>query len=459
MFGFIGFTTLSLLALAVDAAPLGNAPVNHLARRTVQKRDVDLNITTWKPTVSKASSTLAKSSHVMSLKKLKSNRANPRSAAYLRGLTGRSTSSGSGELISLFEGEEYATSITFGTQTFDVIVDTGSSDTWVVKEDFKCIDLDTGKKTTESDCDFGSTYTVDSTFSEISGEEFDIEYGDGEYLYGYFGTETVTLADITVDQQVAVVTEAAWEGDGTTSGLTGLAYPALTSAYSDKTEDQEEYNPIFTTMYKDGLIDSYFSLAILRDVSGDAGYLTLGGLPPIDFNETFTSTDILVTSIEGYADSYDFYTINIDAVTVNGKAVSGSGGSDIQYIVDSGTTLNYYPTSIANAVNDAFDPPATYSDDEGAYVVDCNATAPTHGITIGGTTFTINPLDMILYTGTDDSGNDVCISGIVDGGDDSSEDLYILGDTFQKNVVTVFDVGAGELKFAPHEDYTSNDTY
>ena len=86
-------------------------------------------------------------------------------------------------------------------------------------------------------------------------------------------------------------------------------------------------------MYKEGLIDSYFSLAILRDVSGDAGYLTLGGLPPIDFNETWTSTDILITSIEGYSKAYDFYTINIDEVTLNGKAVSGSGGSDIQYIV------------------------------------------------------------------------------------------------------------------------------
>jgi aspergillopepsin I len=106
-----------------------------------------------------------------------------------------------------------------------------------------------------------------------------------------------------------------------------------TSAYSERTEEQEEYNPIFTTMYEDGLIDSYFSLAILRDVSGDAGYLTLGGLPPIDFNETFTTTDILVTSIEGYSDSYDFYTINIDSMSINGETVSGSGGSDIQYIV------------------------------------------------------------------------------------------------------------------------------
>ncbi|KAJ6113918.1 acid protease [Penicillium sp. IBT 18751x] len=447
---------ISLLALTASAVPLQGTSVSHVSKRSLQNRGVDVKFNTYKPTAFTESRTPAKSDKVLPLSKITTNRANPRSAAYLKGLTGRKqgkkTTSGSGELISLFEGEEYATPIVFGTQTFDVIVDTGSSDTWVVKKGFECIDLDTSKETTESACDFGPTYTVDSGFKQISGETFSITYGDGEYLYGYMGTETVTLADITVSAEVAVVTEAAWEGDGTTSGLTG------TSAYSTKSKAQEEYNPIFTTMVKDGLVDSYFSLAILRDVSGAAGYLTLGGLPPINFTETWTTTDILITSISGYPDTYDFYTIEIDDVTLNGASVSGSGGS-IQYIVDSGTTLNYYPTSVANAVNAAFDPPATYDDDQGAYVVDCNATPPAHGITIGGTTFTINPLDMILYTGTDDSGNAVCISGIDDGGDDSSEDLYILGDTFQKNVVTVFDVGAGELKFAPHEDYTSNDTY
>jgi hypothetical protein len=122
----------------------------------------------------------------------------------------------------------YATSITIGTQTFEVIVDTGSSDTWVVETGFECINFDTGKKTTESECDFGPYYTIDSTFVKTADENFDIEYGDGEYLSGIIGTETVTLAGIEVtDQTIALVTSAAWEGDGTTSGLTGLAYTAL----------------------------------------------------------------------------------------------------------------------------------------------------------------------------------------------------------------------------------------
>ena len=106
----------------------------------------------------------------------------------------------------MFLGEEYATPITIGTQTFEVIVDTGSSDTWVVESGFECIDLSTGAKTTASVCEFGPTYTIDSTFVTTANENFNIEYGDGEYLTGIIGTETVTLAGIEVtDQTVAVV--------------------------------------------------------------------------------------------------------------------------------------------------------------------------------------------------------------------------------------------------------------
>lgn len=210
-------------------------------------------------------------------------------------------------------------------------------------------------------------------------------------------------------------------------------------------------------MAKDGLIPALFSLAIERDLEGPSGYLALGGVPPVDFVQNFTSTPILITTIEGYPQTLDFYTIEIDSLTLNGATLAGSTQA-VQYIVDSGTTLNYLPTALADAVNAAFDPPAVFSDDEGAYVVDCDATPPSFAIVINGTAFFHNPLDMILPAGTS-RGKEVCISGIDDGGDDLEEDVFILGDTFQKNVVTVFDVGAGVLLFAARENYTSDDPY
>ena len=226
------FNSLLLLA-ASSLAPLGiEARAFSHAPRALKDRSITTSVS--RPTTAfKRSSAITTSDNVVSLSK-RSVTYNKRSAAYLLGkitdaaVTGTYANGSSSVLTSLFLGEEYATPITIGTQTFEVIVDTGSSDTWVVETGFECIDLDTSKKTTEAACDFGPYYTTDSTFVKTANENFNIEYGDGEYLTGIIGTETVTLAGIEVTgQTIALVTVAAWEGDGTTSGLTGLAYTAL----------------------------------------------------------------------------------------------------------------------------------------------------------------------------------------------------------------------------------------
>lgn len=215
----------SLGPLGVNARAITNAP------RTLSERGITTSV--YRPTAIKRSSTIATTDKVTTLKK-RGVRYNKRSAAYALGkitdaaITGTYANGSSSILTSLELGEEFATPITIGTQTFEVIVDTGSSDTWVVEAGFECIDFETGKSTTESECAFGPTYSTDSTFVQTADENFNIEYGDGEYLTGIIGTETVTLAGIEVTgQTIALVNSAAWEGDGTTSGLTGLAYTAL----------------------------------------------------------------------------------------------------------------------------------------------------------------------------------------------------------------------------------------
>jgi hypothetical protein len=100
------------------------------------------------------------------------------------------------------------------------------------------------------------------------------------------------------------------------------------------------YNPIFTTLFADGLVtEDYFSILIERNTSGDSGYLALGGVPDVAFTQNFTSTPIIVTNIEGYPVTYDFYTININSMVLNGKAIAESGGASIEYIVDSGKSI------------------------------------------------------------------------------------------------------------------------
>ena len=80
----------------------------------------------------------------------------------------------------------------------------------------------------------------------------------------------------------------------------------------------------------------------------------------------------------------------------------------------------------------------------------CNATAPDNiSIQIGGTEFPINTLD--LFTPYDVDGQ-ICISPFIPSGSLTS-DVYILGDIFMVNVVSVFDVGAAQMRFAERSNY------
>ena len=173
----------------------------------------------------------------------------------------------------------------------------------------------------------------------------------------------------------------------------------------------------------------------------------------------FTSTPILITSVTGYPQAYDYYTIEVDSIKLDHETLPGGNGKTWKYIVDSGTTQNFVPTSIATAINNAFSPAAVYNQQLESYIVDCNATAPRLGFNIAGTVFDINPLDMIILDGTDAQNNDVCVTSVTIGGDADTGGFYVLGDAFLKNVVSVFDIGATEMRFAAREFYPSNDPY
>jgi len=224
----------------------------------------------------------------------------------------------------------------------------------------------------------------------------------------------------------------------------GLAYEALTSAFAgtnpSQDSQQDAYSPLFQTMVSQGLSSGSFSLALER---GNGGYIAFGGLPPVS---GVSSSNLVSTPIQYLSsfseDEYTFYAITASLNYGSSKSSSG------QYIVDSGTTLLYVPTSIAKAANKAFKPAAKYEQDQGAYFVECTATPPTFSVTIAGKAFTVNPVDLI-YQDVVDQNTGLCLTGIQDGG----QGPYILGDVFLQNVVAVFDVGNSEMRFAAHENY------
>jgi hypothetical protein len=111
------------------------------------KRDDGLTIFSRKAVAKRAPSEVVATSAVLPLTR---KPATGISAARRQGLSKLVIGNGSTTgLTSLFTGEEFAAEVEFGTETFELIVDTGSSDTWVVETGFTCTDLSTGKTTTE----------------------------------------------------------------------------------------------------------------------------------------------------------------------------------------------------------------------------------------------------------------------------------------------------------------------
>lgn len=319
----------------------------------------------------------------------------------------------------------------------------------------------------QADCGLVASYSLTSSFQQISNENFNISYGDGEYLNGVFGYETLVLAGIEVThQQIGVPYLAGWEGNNVTGGLTGLAYPAITSAFAGTNvsadnftnpNSAEHYSPVINTIFfVENLTDPVFSLSINRNdtLFGFGGYLTIGGIPDITDPTVNASEVLAVTPIEYLSaggetsDVFTFYTITVEELVYE----TSPGPNATQFIVDSGTTLNYFPTADADAFNALWDPPAVYNSSFGLYTVPCNATPPELGVVIGGEVFYHNPADLIYELGVPGLPN-LCGSGIADGGDVGP---LILGDVFLKNVLAVFDVGESLMGFSSRMYYETS---
>jgi hypothetical protein len=330
----------------------------------------------------------------------------------------------------------------------------------VVSDKFRCVDISTRKPLNQAACGFGNLFNSSiGQFLNSTDLEFSIEYfPELEQLQGSMGYAPITVAGLTVPkQEVALVDYAAWAGDTHSSGLLGLAYPPLTSAYKRSNHsDQVPYNPVFTSMVSEGIVDrAVFSLAVNRvppetSVAAPAGLLALGGLlPPQYYEEPWTTVPIEVTENSG-VDGLTWYTTTAEFLygLANGTVVSGG---TFQSIVDSGTAPCFIPTTPAKHLNAQFVPPAVYNATLGYWVVECNAKAPYAAYKIGGKVMPIDPKDMIVRSLNGLIGyEDVCFSAFGDGGNEGPQ---IIGEVWQHGYAIAYDQGNKQIHFADRRPY------
>jgi hypothetical protein len=142
------------------------------------------------------------------------------------------------ENLTTIGGRVYMVDVTLGGEALTLVIDSGSSDTWVASSSFKCLDPNMLLPMPASLCGFGGLYdaALSATWKPMPGVNFTVRYTGGEFLLGGLGTERFgiggaggTGAGMVVNQTIGVVEAGFWMGDGLSSGLMGLAYSALAS--------------------------------------------------------------------------------------------------------------------------------------------------------------------------------------------------------------------------------------
>jgi len=303
--------------------------------------------------------------------------------------------------------------ITIGGQTFNTIFDTGSSDLWVPGPD--CQDTACTQHTAFDP-------TKSKTFS-TNNQPFSIQYGTGS-VSGAIATDDVSIAGLAVKTQTfGLTTNESQEFAGSQfDGILGMALDQLSS--------QGAVTP-FSNLVKQGVVQQpLFGFFLGREKDNTQGQLTLGGVD----NSLFKGS----ISFNKLVNNQGFWEIAMDDASVDGKPL---GFQQKTAIIDTGTTLLIAPPNDAAAIH-AKIPGSKQSGDN--FVVPCDTKAVV-SLTFGGQEFKISDKDLArIPTGQ----NNECVSGIA-GGVIGGPDQWLVGDTFLKNVYSVFDVQKLAVGFAP----------
>ncbi|KAJ3476072.1 hypothetical protein NLI96_g11413 [Meripilus lineatus] len=307
--------------------------------------------------------------------------------------------------------------IAIGNQNFTVIFDTGSSDLWVPNA--------VGCTTCEGLRAYNSS---SSTTSIQQSGNFNLTYGDGSVVSGPIFTDNVVVAGVEVKNQTfSAATElVGFSSDQGFDGILGMAFKSISSLDADPVIQNAENQKAITI--------------------GDFG-----------FKLASTGSELVVN---GAANS-PLYTGDIENHSVipelgfwmpqNASAFLGNGTdavvSNFSTIIDSGTTLVIGPGDQVKDLYDSANINATMIDG-GLWTYPC-ATPPSVSFSWDGEKhWAITPDNFNM--GLVDVGSSLCVGAISsDTTTNSSQNpVWIFGDSFMKNVFTVFSVDNSTVGFA-----------
>ncbi|KAH7334392.1 aspartic peptidase domain-containing protein [Rhizoctonia solani] len=320
-------------------------------------------------------------------------------------------------------------------RTVNVDFDTGSSDFFLASDQCPTAQC-AGKNLYVASQVISSFYAgsgdadsplIQSSTSAKTANTFQISFGDGSAVRANVFTDVVSIGGLAITNSgVGAVTQLSQSftnaGGDTSDGLMGMAFPVLA---------ESKQTPYFTNLAKlsptQGMVSFKF---VGKNAPGSE--LTVGGMDTAAFTGQMAFSPVLTT--QGQPPT--FWTIRMGQATVGGNAVQTTS----QFAtIDTGTSVVIAPQADAQAIYAAI--PGSQLGQNGLFTYPCNAN-PDVALSFAGQNFNIKAADMSL--GSDATGT-TCVGSIVPS---AQRNAWLVGDSFLKNVYTVFDQTNLQVGFA-----------
>ncbi|KAH0556026.1 hypothetical protein GP486_006031, partial [Trichoglossum hirsutum] len=306
----------------------------------------------------------------------------------------------------------YFSIMKFGPRGKDIymLIDTGSASTWVMSD--TC---------TSAVCKMHNTFgKSDSDTLNISTTPWSVAYGTGN-VSGVIGKDTVAFAGLSTPLSFGLGSNISDEFRSyPIDGILGLGRPQSNSLKTPT---------LMESLVSQKLIKSnVFAVNLQRNSDGSSdGVVTFGDWDKSKFDGDLSWID----SVSGS----DLWEIPISDVAVDNNAGKFAGKTAI---IDTGTSMILLPADDATKLHSLF--PGMKHNGE-SFELPCSSTQMIQ-FTLGGVTYAVPPKDY-LGKATD---NGYCASNII-GRQTFGTNQWLIGDTFLKNVYSVFDLDKNRIGF------------
>lgn len=364
-------------------------------------------------------------------------------------------------LINNITGGAYYAEVSVGTpgQKVSVVLDTGSSDLWVVsyKADL-CTNYRIQREWGDS-CDKTYNPNKSSSYKVLEEDGFEIRYLDNSTAAGDYITDDLKIGGTTIKSlQMGYATKTV-RG----AGILGVGY-------SSNVASTQRYPNLIDQFVAQKLITTKAYSLYLNDRRSDQGNILFGGIDKDKFIGDLSILPIFMNKgqVEPIHFEVEMQSVSLD-LTKDGKTTkiistdpSLSQTSTIA-ILDSGTTLSYLPKKITEQIHNKL---RVYVDDmwTGLTFIDCKYLTSNPDLrlsfTFGDATISVPVWEIVLDLLGDIQSElpfkmpfeRACVFGIqsTDGFDEDgfNEDWALLGETFLRSAYVVYDLTHHQIGIA-----------